>query len=131
MDSSLQRLSSHIYGENVYEGSTYLAGNTETIRKAYWWVFGYTDMGKPVLLLVGSAEKYTEEDALNKGKKLNDVRAFNLNTKNQSKAVREIRATMLDEGAEPDDVLKRMLHDKGMRREEDKQQDKSLKGMFK
>ena len=130
MDSSLQRMSRGIYGEDVYEGSAYLAGGPVGTKKAYWWVFGYTEMGKPVLLLVGSAEKYTEEDALSKGAKLNEARAFNLNTKNQSKAVREIRATLLDEGAEPDDVLKRMLHDKGIKREEDKQQDNSIKGMF-
>ena len=83
MDSSLQRMSKGIYGEDVYEGSAYLAGGSVSSKKAYWWVFGFTEMGKPVLLLVGSAEKYTEEDALGKGAKLNDARAFNLNTKNQ------------------------------------------------
>ncbi len=91
-------------------------------KKTYWWIYGFvvdgkTGREKQVLLGAFLTTKFSEDDALEKGRMLEDARTFELGTKNQQKAKSEIRAILLEEGAAPDAVLRRMLHEKGVARE--------------
>ena len=112
----LTALSQRLYGKDVY------ASDKDDIQddaegaaspKHFWWVFGYTSKGKPVLL--GPLEQ--REVADEKAEKLDDGRVYELRTKSQPKATKMIRAILLDEGAEADEALRRQLHEKGLEKE--------------
>ncbi len=81
--------------------------------KKFYWIFGTSPKGRPVLL----GPFKTEEDATEEGDELEDARVFALKTANQQKATRIVRRKLLKTGASTDDVLERQLHERGLRRE--------------
>lgn len=79
----------------------------------YYWVLGYSELGKRAL--VGP---YTSEvKAMEAADCLTDSDIYPLDTKNQQKAAKIIKAKIMEESKEPDDALQRQLHDRGLKRE--------------
>lgn len=112
----LSTLSQRLYGKNVYandKDDTQEGVEGTASPKHFWWVFGYTSKGKPVLL--GPIDQ--REVADDKTEKLDDGRVYELRTKSQPKATKMIRAILLEEGAEADEALRRQLHEKGLEKE--------------
>lgn len=73
----------------------------------YFWVYGITKGGKRILWSSDS-----EIDASRKLATLEDGEVFELDTRNETRATREIKAILLERGAEPDEVLRRLSHKK-------------------
>lgn len=82
----------------------------------YYWVLGYTDGGKRCVLgpCRDSIEAYELADGLNESE------VFELKTRDQSKAVKQIRVTLLRRGGTADEAIARQLHEKGLVRELDR-----------
>ena len=82
----------------------------------YWYLMGVTkEKGKVVALgpFVG------ESEASGELAKLADGELFQYSTRDLAKATRQMKAELLSRGdASPDDALKRMLHSKGLEREQ-------------
>lgn len=82
-------------------------------HRKWWWAYGLTPRGKRAFL--GPFE--AEEDALQGSADLKDVQSFELRTRNQAEAVRQMRAKLLAGGKTPDDAIQRQLHKRGLARE--------------
>ena len=80
----------------------------------YHWVFGFTKEGKKVCL----GPFVTSQEADGRLAELEDGEVFELLTRDINKAVREIRAVLMSRGEDADSALRRMLHQKGLEREE-------------
>jgi len=69
------------------------------LKRTYFWVYGKTNMGKPVVM-----GPYSEE--LKAGmisEKLDDSRVFNLKTKNMQQATRSIKASLVQDTGRVDE----------------------------
>lgn len=83
------------------------------IGTTHWWALGYTDSGKRCVL----GPYGSEEEAILFADKLNEPETFELKTRDQSKAVKQIRAILLRSGVSPDEAITRQLHERGLARE--------------
>lgn len=79
----------------------------------FLYVFGFTKEGKKVCL--GPIADPSEADG--KLAEFDDGEIFELRTRDLGKATRIIKAELIGRGEEPDEALKRMLHQKGLERE--------------
>lgn len=101
---SLGRLEQKIYRQPMY----HVPG------QKYLYVFGVTKKDKTFCdgpFIPGDPEV---DRTLSK---LNDGEIFELNTSNLARATREIKAELLRRDGDPDEVLKKMLHKKGLAKE--------------
>ncbi len=72
----------------------------------YFWVLGYSDEGKRALL-----GPYTNEmRAMEIADYLTDSEIYPLETRNQQKATKIVKARLIAEGIEIDDALQRQSH---------------------
>lgn len=78
----------------------------------YYWVLGYSDDGKRAVLGPYTSEAKAEEAC----DYLVEPTVYPLETKNQQKAVKIIKAILMEQGKDADDALERQLHDKGLRK---------------
>ena len=104
VQSHLDRLAARIYKQPVYHYP----------GQKYHFVFGFTHEGKKVCL--GPFTDASEADG--KLAELEDGEVFALTTRDPSRAVREIRAILMSRGEDADGALRRMLHEKGLAREQ-------------
>lgn len=79
----------------------------------YYWTFGWTKSGKKVCL----GPFMSEQEADSKLAELDDGEVFELATKDINRAVREIKAELMNRGEDADEALRRMLRNKGYERE--------------
>ena len=79
----------------------------------YYYVFGWTKEGKKVCL----GPMMSSQEADGKLAELDDGEVFELKTRDLNRAVREIKATLMSRGEEPDEALRKMLRNKGYERE--------------
>ncbi len=79
----------------------------------FYYVFGFTKSGKRISL----GPLMTQQEADGKLAELDDGEVFELKTRDLSKATRIIKAELMSRGEEPDEALKRMLHQRGYERE--------------
>jgi len=98
----LNRLSAKTYRDVV----PYLPG------QKYQYVFGYTKGGKTVCL----GPYMTPHDADATLATLEDGEIFDLDTRDLHKATRVIKAELLNRTGDPDESIKRVLHQKGLDR---------------
>ena len=84
----------------------------------YLYVFGFTKSGKA--FCDGPFIDPSEADGLLS--RLEDGEIFEKDTRDLSRATREIKAELLARGGDPDEALKHMLHSRGLEREEDMQE---------
>lgn len=96
----LDRLAQKTYTSPVYR----LPGSK------YTYVFGFTHAGKPVCLGPFNQGDPEIDRALGR---LADGETFEKNTRDVSKASREIRAELLKRGEDVDESLRKHLHKKG------------------
>jgi len=85
----------------------------------YWYVMGVTDGGRVVAL----GPFVDEAEANNQLATLADGELFQYVTRDLAKATRQMKAELLSRGENPDDALKKMLHSKGLRREEERKRE--------
>ena len=85
-------------------------------NQKYWYVMGVTkEKGKVVAL----GPFMSESEASGELAKLADGELFCYSTRSLERATRQMKAELLARGdVSPDDALKRMLHEKGLQREE-------------
>ena len=88
--------------------------------QCYYYVFGYTKAGKTVCL----GPYMVEAEASNVLATLGDGEIFDLNTRDLNKATREIKHILMSRSGDPDEALKKMLHQKGLQREEERESKK-------
>lgn len=74
----------------------------------YFWVFGFTKKGRKVVW----GPYYDNKEADRELVALEDGEVFELDTRDTSRATREIKAQLLSRGEDPDDALKKVLHKK-------------------
>ena len=106
VQSDLKRLSERTYRNVV----------PQLYGQKYSYVFGYTKLGKTVCL--GPYSVPHEADSMLAT--LEDGEVFELDTRSLSRASRVIKAELLSRSGNPDESIRRMLHQKGLEREEGK-----------
>jgi len=74
----------------------------------YFWIFGFTRGGKTVVW----GPYYNAKEADRELTTLEDGEVFDLDTRDVTRATREIKAILLQRGGDPDEALKRVLHKK-------------------
>lgn len=89
-----------------FKKSTYRAPVVNLFRNKFWYVFGYTEMGKPF----SDGPFMTKREAEAASVQLDKYELFELKTKNRSKAVSEIKHILIDRGTKPDDALRQQIH---------------------
>ena len=88
--------------------------------RGFIYVFGFTSLGKPVCLGPYSPDPDGESQANACLADLDDGELFELDTRDQGKAARVIKARLIARGKEPDEVLRKMLHQRGYEREKNR-----------
>ncbi|KKN33911.1 hypothetical protein LCGC14_0799040 [marine sediment metagenome] len=76
----------------------------------YFWVLGYSDEGKRVLL----GPYASEEKAAEAADFLEETIIYPLETRNQQKASRQVKAELLQDGESSGEAMQRQLHHKGL-----------------
>lgn len=79
----------------------------------YFWVFGWTKKEEKKVVL---GPFYSKIEAEREMDMLADGEVFELDTRDVTRATRCIKAELMSRGEDPDDVLKRVLHQKGLER---------------
>ena len=83
-------------------------------RRNYYWIYGKTTMGKPVVM--GPYGDQLKADML--AEKLEDSRVFPLKTRNLQQATRTIKATLVQDSGSVDEHIRPHQHsmegDKGI-----------------
>ena len=93
---------------------TYRTATPTIFGSVYYWVFGWTKKeGKKVVL----GPFYSAHEAERELSMLEDGEVFELETRDVTRATRVIKAELMSRGEDPDEVLKRVLHQKGLERE--------------
>lgn len=87
---------------------TYRTATPTIFGKVYYWIFGFTKGGKTVVWGPYYDVKEADRDLTT----LDDGEVFDLDTRDVTRATREIKAALLQRGGDPDEVLKRVLHKK-------------------
>ena len=87
---------------------TYRSATPIIFGQRYHWVFGWTKAGKKVIW----GPYYDVREADRDLTTLEDGEVFDLDTRDITRATREIKAELLKRGEDPDEVLKRVLHKK-------------------
>ena len=75
-------------------------------KKNYFWIYGKTSMGKPVVM--GPYGEQLKADML--AEKLEDSRVFNLRTRNLQHATRSIKATLVQDSGTIDEHIRPHQH---------------------
>ncbi len=83
----------------------------------YFWVYGWTKGGKTVVL----GPFYDAKEADRELVMLDDGEVFDLDTRDVTRATRVIKAELIARGGDPDEALKRVLHQKGVERADRKE----------
>jgi len=78
--------------------------------RGYHWVFGWTKGGKKVVW----GPYYSAIEAERELSTLEDGEVFELDTRDVTRATREIKAELMKRGGDPDENLKRVLHRKSV-----------------
>ena len=91
---------------------TYSNAVPQLFGQKYSYVFGYTKGGKTVCL----GPYMTPHDADATLATLEDGEIFELDTRDLYKATRVIKAELLNRTGDPDESIKRVLHQKGLDR---------------
>lgn len=73
----------------------------------YYWVFGYTPVDQTKVIW---GPYYDKADAARDSTKLDQGEVFDLNTRDVTRATREIKAELLKRGDSPDDAVQRVSH---------------------
>ena len=95
---------------------TYSNAVPQLYGQKYQYVFGYTKGGKTVCL--GPYLVPHEADATLAT--LEDGEIFSLDTRDLHKATRVIKAELLQRTGDPDESIKKVLHEKGLAKEEER-----------
>jgi len=85
---------------------TYRTSTPNVFGQKYHWVFGFTKEGKKVIWGPYYDTREAERDLTT----LDDGEVFDLDTRDITRATREIKAELLKRGEDPDEVLRRVLH---------------------
>ena len=85
---------------------TYKAATPNIFGQKYQWVFGFTKEGKKVIW----GPYYDAQEAERDLTTLDDGEVFDLETRDMTRATREIKSELMQRGEDPDEVLKRVLH---------------------
>lgn len=93
---NLERLKRSVYRSPVFP----MFGQT------YFWCFGFTDLGKTVVLGPYMTRDELEVAAIG----LDKHEVFTMKTRDKSRATQQIKAELLERGENPDEALRRMLH---------------------
>ena len=80
----------------------------------FWYVMGVTKADRVVSL----GPFVDESEATNQLAQLEDGELFQYSTRDLAKATRQMKAELLARGEEPDEALRRMLHEKELEREQ-------------
>ncbi len=72
----------------------------------FYWVFGYSEEGKRALL----GPYPTEEKAAEVADLLTDAEIYPLETRNQQKATKIVKAKLIQEGVNVDEAFQRQSH---------------------
>ena len=81
----------------------------KVFRKNYFWIYGKTSMGKPVVM--GPYGEQLKADML--AEKLEDSRVFPLKTRNLQQATRSIKATLVQDSGTVDEHIRPHGHSMG------------------
>lgn len=103
VQKKLKRLEDKTYKQPVYRYP----------GQKYFWVFGFTKEGKKLVL--GPYTLSSEADARLVG--LVDGEVFELDTRNESRATRIIKETLMERSGDADEAMRRVLHKKGLEKE--------------
>ena len=95
---------------------TYSNAVPQLYGQKYSYIFGYTKGGKTVCL--GPYLVPHEADAILAT--LEDGEIFSLDTRDLHKATRVIKAELLQRTGDPDEAIRRTLHEKGLAKEEER-----------
>ncbi len=76
----------------------------------YFWVLGYSDEGKRVLLGPYTSEEKAAEAADYLGESI----VYPLETRNQQRASRQVKAELLQDGESSGEAMQRQSHPKGL-----------------
>lgn len=80
--------------------------------RKFWYIMAVTNEGRVV-----SLGPYMEEnEAMGRLTEFSEGELFQYNTRDLSKATRQMKAELLSRGTEPDEAVKRMLHERGLER---------------
>jgi len=82
----------------------------------YYYVLGFTKAGHVTSL----GPFMSESDASAQLVQFDDGEIFEYATRDLAKATRQMKAELLARGEEPDEALRRMLHEKGLEREQER-----------
>jgi len=93
---SQERLKRRIYRTPV----PYIPG------RRYYWIFGWTPLGKNVLWGPHSTTQEAELEAM----ALDTYEIFQLDTVNTARASREVKHELIARGVDPDEAMKRLIH---------------------
>ncbi len=85
---------------------TYKAPSPYVPGKHYYWVFGWTSLGKAVLWGPYSTNQEAELNAV----ALDTYEIFILSTIDTAKASREVKHELIARGENPDEAMKRLIH---------------------
>jgi len=89
---------------------TYRSATPIVFGQTYHYVFGFTKEGKKVIWGPYYDAREAERDLTT----LDDGEVFDLDTRDITRATREIKSELMQRGEDPDEVLKRVLHKKGV-----------------
>ena len=76
------------------------------LRRTYFWIYGKTNMGKPVVM--GPYTEQIKADMI--AEKLEDSRIFPLKTRNLQQATRSIKATLVQDSGSVDEHIRPHQH---------------------
>jgi hypothetical protein len=98
---------------------TYKTATPAIFGNVYFYVFGWTKGKEGVAeskkVILGPF--YSEREAERELAMLEDGEVFGLDTRDITRATRCIKAELMSRGEDPDEVLRRALHQKGLERE--------------
>lgn len=97
---------------------TYKTATPTIFGNMYYWVFGFTKGGKTVVL----GPYYSTQEADRELSTLDDGEVFELETRSTARATRAIKFELIARGGDPDESLRRVLHQKGLERESKKKE---------
>lgn len=95
---------------------TYKDAVPQLFGQKYFYVLAWTDLGKVAAL----GPYMSENDASRALTEFADGEVFVYDTRSLQRATRQMKAELLNRGEGPDESLRKMLHQKGLAREEER-----------